>query len=96
MRVGRSGLVIPFSIWKNRNADGTESQIKEFTSWLRSQKKKLLSDLPFHMHEFLYPGTCTTVKKIWADFGQLYGKISDFNFVSSASNEIFNDAKKLH
>lgn len=41
-----SGLGVSFSIWNKRNADGSESQVKEFTSLLGIQKKKLLDELP--------------------------------------------------
>lgn len=88
-----NSLGIPLSIWNKRNAYGTESQKKEFNSLLGSHKKKLLIDLPFYMHEFIYPETCATVKKIGTDFGQLYGNVSDFILVCSASHGILNNAR---
>ena len=63
-----NSLGISFSVWNKKNADGSESQVKEFTSLLGSQKKKLLNGLPSEMNQFLYPETCETVKKMWTDF----------------------------
>lgn len=40
-------LGLSFSVWnKKKNADGSENDIKEFTSLLGSQKKKLLKGIP--------------------------------------------------
>ena len=86
-------LGISFSLWNKRNADGSESQVKEFTSLLGSQKKKLLNEFPSKVHEFLYPETCTTIRQIWTDFGNLYNKISDFSLTDAAANGIFNEGK---
>ena len=86
------GQGISFSIWNKRNADGSESQIKEFTSLLGTQKKKLLNNLPSKLDEFLYPDTSATVNKIWDDFGNLYN-ISDFNLTATVANGIFDGAK---
>ena len=86
-------LGISFSVWNKKNADGSESQVKEFTSLLGSQKKKLLSGLPSSLHEFLYPNTAATVKQLWVDFGHLYDKISDFNLTDTSANDISLDAK---
>ena len=88
-----NGLGISFSIWNKRNADGSESQVKEFTSLLGTQKKKLLNELPSKLNDFLYPDTCATVKKIWDNFGSLYNKISDFNLTAAAANDLFDEAK---
>ena len=65
-------LGIPFSVWNKKNADGSESNVKEFTSLLGSQKKKLLKGLPSKLSDLLYPDTCNTVQRIWADFEELY------------------------
>ena len=81
-----------FSIW-NKNADGSESQMKEFTSLLGSQKKKLLNRLCSKLSEVIYPDTCETVKQIWTDFEGLYNQISDFNLSKTAPNVIFVQAK---
>ena len=88
-----NSLGISFSIWNKRDADGKETQIKEFTSLLGSQKKKLLQGFPLKFCEFLYPDACETVKKIWTDFAQLYNQISDFNLPSTAADTIFVQAK---
>ena len=85
-------LGISFSIWNKRNADGSESQVKEFTSLLDSQKEKLLNGFPSKVHEFLYPETCT-MRQIWTDFVNLYNKISDFGLTDAAANGIFNEGK---
>lgn len=87
-----NSLEISFSIW-NKNADGSESQMKEFTSLLGSQKKKLLNRLCSKLSEVIYPDTCETVKQIWTDFEGLYNQISDFNLSKTAPNVIFVQAK---
>lgn len=79
-------LGISFPVWNKKNADGSESQVKEFTSLLGSQKKKLLSGLPSRLHEFLYPNTSATVKQLWVDFGHLYDKILDFNLTNTSAH----------
>ncbi|KAJ7327833.1 hypothetical protein OS493_026112 [Desmophyllum pertusum] len=88
-----NGLGISFSVWNKRNADGSESQVKEFTSLLGFQKKKLLYGFPSKLHECIYPDTCATVKKIWTDFGTLYDKISDFKLTETDANDIFVEGK---
>ena len=88
-----NSLGISFAIWNKRNADGSESQVKDFTSLLGTQKKKLLSELPSKFHEFLNPNTCETVKQIWAHFKDLYDTISDFNLSSTAADTIFLQGK---
>ena len=88
-----NSLGISFSIWNKKNADGSESQVKEFTSLLGSQKKKLLNGLPSKLGEVLYPDTCETVKQIWTDFECLYNQISDFNLSKTSANAIFVQAK---
>lgn len=70
-------LGISFSIWNKRNADGSESNIIEFTSLLGTQKKKLLKAFPTTFHEFLRQETVNTLKKIWNEFSLLYDKLSD-------------------
>ena len=60
-------LGISFAAWNKKNADGSESNIKEFTSLLGSQKKKLLKGISSRFNEFLYPDICDTVKKVWID-----------------------------
>lgn len=86
-------LGISFSIWNKKNADGSESKLKEFTSLLGSQKKKLLHELPSKMHLFLNPDTCATVKKIWNEFGDIYDMLSDFSLSTEASTELFSKGK---
>jgi len=86
-------LGISFSIWNRRNADGSESPIKEFTSLLGSQKKKLLKKFPSKFDEFLNTETLSTVKQIWIDFGLLYDKLSDFNLTQAAANDLFHEGK---
>lgn len=88
-----NSLGISFSIWNKKNADGSESQVKEFTSLLGSQKKKLLNGLPSKLSEVLYSDTCETVEQIWTDFECLYNQISDFNLSKTAANAIFLQAK---
>lgn len=81
-----------FQYGRKKNADGSESQVKEFTCLLGSQKKKLLNGLPSKLGEVLCPDTCETVKQIWTDFECLYN-ISDFNLSKTAANAIFVQAK---
>ena len=57
-------LGISFAVWNKKNADGSESNIKEFPSLLGSQKKKLLKGISSRFNEFLYPDTCDTVKSV--------------------------------
>ena len=71
----------------------SESQVKEFTSLLGSEKKKLLNGLPSKLSEVLYPDTCERVKQIWTDFENLYNQISDFNLSKTAANAIFVQSK---
>ena len=78
---------------QKKNADGSESQVKEFTCLLGSQKKKLLNGLPSKLGEVLCPDTCEKVKQIWTDFECLYNKISDFNLSKTAANAIFVQTK---
>ena len=68
----------------------SESQVKEFTGLLGSQKKKLLNGLPSKLSEVLYPDTC---ERVWTDFENLYNQISDFNLSKTAVNAIFVQAK---
>ena len=86
-------MPLSYPVWNKKNADGSESQVKEFTSLLGSQKKKLLSGLPSSLYEFLYPNTCATVKQLWVDFCHVYDKISDFNLTNTSTYDIFVDAK---
>ena len=88
-----NSLGISFSVWNKKNADGSESQVKEFTSLLGSQKKKLLNGLPSKMNQFLYPETCETVKQIWTDFEELYNTITDLNISGNDSASIFTKAQ---
>lgn len=44
-------------------------------------------------HDFLYPETCSTVKKIWTDFELLYSKISDLNLTENEADVIFSQGK---
>jgi len=86
-------LGILFSIWSTKNADGSESQVKEFTSLLGSQKKKLLNGLPSKLNEVLCADTCETVKQISTDSEHSYNQISDFNLSKTAANVISVQAK---
>ena len=78
---------------EQKNADGSESQVKEFTSLLSSQKKKLLNGVLSKLSEVLYPDTCERVKQIWTDLENLHNQISDFNLSKTAANAIFVQAK---
>lgn len=86
-------LGITFSIWNKKNADGSESSIKEFTSLLGSQKKKLLHEFPSKFYLFLNPNTSATVAKIWNDFDEIYSLISNFNIGKDTHKELFSKGK---
>ena len=65
---------------EQKNADGSESNVKEFTNLLGSQKKKLLKGLPSKLSDLLYPDTSNTVQRIWKDFEELNSlACTDFN-----------------
>ena len=65
---------------EQKNADGSGWNIREFTSLLGSQKKKLLiKRVLSRFNEFLYADTCDTVKKIWTDFEESYNLVTDPN-----------------
>ena len=80
---------------KCRNAGGSESQVKGFTSLLGTQKKILLYELSSKLNEFLYPDTytCATVKNMCDVFDSLYNKISDLYLTVAAANKEFDEGK---
>ena len=80
-------------MWNRKNADGSDSQVKEFTSLLGSQKKQLLNGLPSKMNQVLLPETCEKVKEIWTDFEELYNIITYLNISGNASAAIFTKAQ---
>ena len=82
---------------KYRNAGGSESQLKGFTSLLGTQKKILLYELSSKLNEFLYPDTyaCATVKHICDVFDSLYNKISDLYLTVAVAYNVFDEGKAL-
>jgi hypothetical protein len=87
-------LGIPFCVWNKKNANGSQSNIVEYTSLVGQQKKKLLKNLPSTFPEYLYPDTSNTVQQIWVDFAEYYDTISDFQLKVDQAEEVFNKAKK--
>ena len=83
-------LGITFSTWYKKNADGSRSNILEYTSCVRAQKKLLLCKLPSILAKYLYPDTAEIVCKIWNDFKIYYDFITDSNLILI---EAFNKAK---
>ena len=86
-------LGITFSTWYKKNADGYRSNILEYTSCVRAQKKLLLCKLPSILAKYLYPDTAEIVCKIWNDFKIYYDFITDSNLQSTSADEAFNKAK---
>ena len=86
-------LGITFSTWYKKNADGSRSNILEYTSCVGAQKKLLLCKLPSILAKYLYPDTVEIVCKIWNDFKIYYDFITDSNLQSTSADEAFNKAK---
>jgi len=70
---------VSFSIWRQKNADGSLSDIRDFTSLLGKDKKTLLRLLPSKLDGIINTRTCSTVKNIWVTFNELYELRTDFN-----------------
>ena len=65
---------MPFAVLKNKNVDGKESNVHDWTSLMGNEKKILLIKFPEKMRDFLRPETARKVMKIWEDFaGHLSG-----------------------
>ena len=89
-----NSLSISFCVWNRKNKDGSDSQVKEFTSSLGSQKKQLLNGLPSKINrQFLFPETCEKVKQVWKEFEELYNIITDLNISGNVSAAIFTKAQ---
>ena len=58
---------------KKNNADGGGSSIHDWTSYLGSDKRKLMNNLPAQLeqNDILIPERKGTVIKIWKDFNDL-------------------------
>lgn len=84
---------VPFKVWYKKNADGSRTNVVNYTSLVGGQKKKLLDKLPAKFHEFLYPGTCATVCKLWTSFSDYYHLITDFKIGPEAADEILEKGK---
>lgn len=80
---------VSFSVWRIKNADGSASDIRDFTSLLGKDKKKLLKLLPSKLDGILNHETCSTVKNIWTSFNDLYEILTDFNLEKEDSGKIF-------
>lgn len=86
-------LGITFSTWYKKNADGSRSNILEYTSCVGAQKKLLLRKLPSILAKYLYPDTAEIVCKIWTDFKIYYDFVTDSNLESTSADEAFSKAK---
>ena len=86
-------LGITFSTWYRKNADGSRSNIVEYTSYVGVHKKLLLCKLPSILAKYLYPDTAEIVYKVWNDFKMYYDFITDSNLESTSADEAFNKAK---
>ena len=74
---------------EKKNADDSVSDIRDVTSLLGNDKKRLLKEIPSKLDGILNPGTCQTVKEIWTSFNKLYSIISEFTPESGDADKIF-------
>lgn len=91
---GVNELGITFSVWYKKNADGSSSNVLDYTSLVGGQKKLMLNKVPSILHEYLYPGTSAIVCKIWENFKDYYDFIASTSLTSDSSTIIFEKAKK--
>ena len=89
-----NSLGVTFSVWYKKNADGSRSNVLEYTSLVGAQKKLLLMKLPSMLENYLHSDTAATVMQIWNDFKEYYDLISDINLTSDLSNTAFEKAKQ--
>ena len=89
-----NSLGVTFSVWYKKNADGSRSNVIEYTSLVGAQKKLLLMKLPSMLENYLHSDTAATVMQIWNDFKKYYDLISDINLTSDLSNTAFEKAKR--
>lgn len=81
-------------MWYKKDADGSRSNVLEYTSLVGAQKKLLLIKLPSMLENYLHSDTAETVIQIWNDFKEYYDLISDKNLTSDLSNTVFEKAKQ--
>ena len=89
-----NSLGVTFSVWYKKNADGSRSNVLEYTSLVGAQKKLLLMKLPSTLENYLHSDTAATVMQIWNDFKEYYDLISNINLTSDLSNTAFEKAKQ--
>lgn len=90
---GVNSCGIPFHVWYKKNADGSRSNILEYSSLVGSQKKNLLHKLPAKFHEYLHEDTCTIVSEIWTSFADYYQLITDFKITDDNFSALFEKGK---
>lgn len=56
---------VSFSVWKKKNANGTDSGIPDWTSMVGNETKKVLAKLPAQFPNILEPNHCDTITEIW-------------------------------
>jgi hypothetical protein len=56
---------VSFSVWKKKNADGSDSGVHDWTSMVGNEKKKVLAKLPAQFPNILEPNHCDTITEIW-------------------------------
>ncbi|CAB3981176.1 Hypothetical predicted protein, partial [Paramuricea clavata] len=87
-------LGVTFNTWYKKNADGTASNILEYTSCVGAQKKLLLSELPNILPKYLFPDTADVVTSIWSEFKNCYDLITDSLLTHTSCYDVFHKAKK--
>ncbi|CAB3998260.1 Hypothetical predicted protein [Paramuricea clavata] len=85
---------VTFNTWYKKNADGTASNILEYTSCVGAQKKLLLSELPNILPKYLFPDIADVVTSIWSEFKNCYDLITDSLLTHTSCYDVFHKAKK--
>ncbi|XP_028410515.1 uncharacterized protein LOC114533214 isoform X1 [Dendronephthya gigantea] len=84
---------VSFSVWKKKNADGTDSGMHDWTSMVGNEKKKVLAKLPAQFPNILEPNHCDTITEIWQEFRELYGILSSWKPSEADIDGFFGKAK---
>ena len=79
-----------------KNADGGWSSIRDWTSYLGSDKRKLMNNLPAQLeqNDIFIPETKGTVIKIWKDFNDLYREITNLKVNDETEAFLFEHGKQ--
>jgi len=86
---------VSFSVWNCKNADGSQSKIREFTSLLGCEKKKLIHLLPDKLRGILCDETCEVVIDIWKKFADIYTMLSKWDLSSQSYLTVHQQGKEL-